>query len=137
MQIPIVIHKDNGGIYGVTVPDIAGCHSAGDTIDDAIANAKEAILAQLLAMLDRDRSPNISVSSIEELQKKEEYANATWGLVDVDLTALDKTPERVNISLPRSLLRRIDNHVEAKHETRSGFLARAAINELARDQGKS
>ena len=29
--------------FGVVVPDIPGCHSAGDTLEEAYANAKEAI----------------------------------------------------------------------------------------------
>jgi metal-responsive CopG/Arc/MetJ family transcriptional regulator len=52
-------------------------------------------------------------------------------LVEVDISKLDSKPERVNISLPRFILSRIDEYVAAKHETRSGFLARAAINEMA------
>ncbi len=29
--------------YGVVVPDLPGCFSAGDTLDEAMLNAKEAI----------------------------------------------------------------------------------------------
>ena len=29
--------------YGVVVPDLSGCFSAGDTLDEAMENAKEAI----------------------------------------------------------------------------------------------
>ena len=47
MQFPIAIHKDDGTSYGVTVPDVPGCHSFGDTIDEAIQNAKEAITSHL------------------------------------------------------------------------------------------
>jgi len=27
MQFSVAIHKDEGSVYGVTVPDISGCHS--------------------------------------------------------------------------------------------------------------
>ncbi len=40
MKYPIAIHKDEDSCYGVTVPDIPGCFSAGDTIDKAVINAK-------------------------------------------------------------------------------------------------
>lgn len=133
MQFPIVIHKDPESVYGVIVPDIPGCHSWGETIDDAIRNAKEAIVTHLETMLELGQMPDISASSIEELRKKKEYKGAMWGLVDVDLSELDKTPERVNISLPRFVLHRIDEYVKKQHETRSGFLARAAIKELAHE----
>lgn len=41
------IHKGQGTVYGVTVPDIPGYHSYGESVEDAIKNAKEAILGHL------------------------------------------------------------------------------------------
>jgi predicted RNase H-like HicB family nuclease len=39
-----VVHRDRpGGPCGVTVPDLPGCFSAGDTLAEALANAREAI----------------------------------------------------------------------------------------------
>lgn len=134
MQFPIAIHKDEGSVYGVIVPDIPGCHSWGDTIDDAIRNAKDAIFDHLELLLELGEKTEIHPSNIENLRKEAEYKEATWGLVEVDLSKLDSKPERVNISLPRFILNRIDEYVSSKHETRSGFLARAAINEMAHEQ---
>lgn len=56
MQFPIAIHKDEGSVYGVTVPDIPGVHSWGDTVDKAIRNTREAIAGHLqtLAELGED-----------------------------------------------------------------------------------
>lgn len=31
MKYPIAIHKDKNSCYGVTIPDLPGCFSAGDT----------------------------------------------------------------------------------------------------------
>jgi predicted RNase H-like HicB family nuclease len=42
MEIPVAIFKDKGSVYGVNVPDIRGCHSWGNTIDEALKNTKEA-----------------------------------------------------------------------------------------------
>jgi metal-responsive CopG/Arc/MetJ family transcriptional regulator len=47
-------------------------------------------------------------------------------LVDLDLTRIDPAPKRVNISLPGSLLSQIDDYAQARHLSRSGFLAKAA-----------
>lgn len=134
MLLPIVVHKDDESVYGVTVPDIAGCYSWGETIDEAIINAKEAIVAHLETQLELGESPEVVASSIDELKENKDYSGATWALVDVDLSVLDSKPERVNVSIPRFILHRIDKHVKKQHETRSGFLARAAINELAHEQ---
>ena len=34
MRYPVVIHKDENSDFGVMVPDIPGCYSAGDTYDE-------------------------------------------------------------------------------------------------------
>lgn len=51
MRYPIVIHKDKGTDFGVIVPDVAGCFSAGDTQEEAIKMAREAIECHLEGML--------------------------------------------------------------------------------------
>jgi len=43
MNYPIVIHKDKGTDYGVTISDLPGCFSAAATMDEAIAMARKAI----------------------------------------------------------------------------------------------
>ncbi len=47
MRYSVVIHKDPDSDYGVTVPDLPRCFSAGDTMDDALAQAVEAIECHL------------------------------------------------------------------------------------------
>jgi len=45
MRYPIAIESgDSKHAYGVVVPDLPGCFSAGDTLDEALTNAREAIL---------------------------------------------------------------------------------------------
>ena len=46
--------KGEDTAYGVVVPDIPGCFSAGDTLDEAIVNAEEAIVLQLEDMIERN-----------------------------------------------------------------------------------
>jgi hypothetical protein len=54
------------------------------------------------------------------------YQGGAWLLVDIDLSRVDSTPQRVNISLPRSPLLEIDGYAKAHGVTRSGFLSEAA-----------
>lgn len=133
MDLPVVIHKDDGSVYGVTVPDIPGCHSWGDTIDEAMRNAREAIYSHIETLLELGEEVNVGSSSIEELSKDPEYAGGFWGLVEVDLSKLDTKPERINISMPKFILNKIDSYVATRHETRSGFLARAALHAISKE----
>ena len=38
-----LIHKDSGSCYGVSFPDVPGVVTAGDTLDEAIAQAGEVL----------------------------------------------------------------------------------------------
>ena len=42
MSIQAVIYQDESGAYCAEVPAFPGCHSCGDTYDEAVVNIKEA-----------------------------------------------------------------------------------------------
>ena len=53
MHYPIAIETGTDTqAFGVIVPDLPGCFSAGDTLDDAMTNAKEAIELWLEVAID-------------------------------------------------------------------------------------
>ncbi|SAK59863.1 hypothetical protein AWB75_02479 [Caballeronia catudaia] len=131
MEFALAIHKDPESCYGVTVPNVPGVFSAGDTIDEAIQNAREAIFFHIETIIEDGADVAITSRSIEELIVDPDFAGAIWAYVEVDLSKLDSRPERINISLPRFVLHKIDSYVEARHETRSGFLARVALEAIA------
>lgn len=131
MLIPVAIHKDTDSLYGVTVPDIPGCFSAGETIEEALSNTREAVVFHLVGMLEDGEAVTVSTRQIEELAQEADYAGATWALIDVDLQRLSLKQTRFNVSWPEYLLARIDAYAEAHHETRSGLLAKAAERYLS------
>ena len=55
------------------------------------------------------------------------------GIVDVDPSRLDDEAEHVDVVLPRRVLRAIDSYAERQGETRNGFLARAALDQMRRE----
>ncbi|MRX09485.1 type II toxin-antitoxin system HicB family antitoxin [Pseudoduganella sp. FT25W] len=127
MDIPVVIFKDEGSVYGVNVPDIKGVHSWGDTIEDALKNVKEAIASHIETLLELGETIDITKNKIEDLQRNPTHAGGIWALVTLDLDKLDSKPERINISLPRFVLNKIDRYAIIRHETRSGLLSHAAL----------
>lgn len=42
-----LVHNDEGTSYGVSFPDVPGCIAAGDTFEEAIANAADAIVTMV------------------------------------------------------------------------------------------
>lgn len=113
--------------FGVVVPDLPGCFSAGDTLEDAFIQAEEAITSWIEAALDAGLSIP-KPSHIAALRSAHpEYDSWSWGVVKIDPAVLDDKMERVNISLPRRVLHRLDAQARAAGETRSGFIASLAL----------
>ena len=121
MLFPAVFHKDKSSCFGVTIPDIPGCFTAGDTLDEAIQNVQEAVECHLHG---EEFIP--SPSPLEGWLNDPKYAGGVWIMVDLDLSFLELKARRINISMPEKLLKRIDDYTERHHLSRSGFLAKAA-----------
>jgi predicted RNase H-like HicB family nuclease len=128
MKYPIAIEM--GGpkkSWGVVVPDLPGCFSAADSgIDEAIENAKEAIELWIEVVLDKEMEiPRPSM--ITDLQKKKEYKGWIWAVAEVDPALLSDEIERINITLPKRVLSRLDAKAKKAGESRSGFIAHLAL----------
>ncbi len=133
MRYPVVVHKDSNSDYGVTVPDIPGCFSAGDTMEDALEAAREAIECHLEGLLfDGEVIPE--PSPVDEHRKRKEFANGVWALVLIDLSRLESKAKRINVTLPERVLALIDKEARREGETRSGFLARVALEYIGRQK---
>ena len=135
MRYPIAIEPgDDSSAWGVVVPDLPGCFSAGDTMEEAMIHAEDAITGWIEAAID-DGQDIPAPSHIEVLRAVHpELEGWLWALVKIDPSMLDETFERVNISLPRRVLHRLDARARSAGETRSGFIARMSVEGRDRSQ---
>ena len=117
MLFPVVIHKDKDSCYGATIPDIPGCFSAGDTLEEAINNIQEAVEAHL-----EGESIIPEPSKLEALIHDPEYKDGTWVMVDIDMSFLEGRAIRINITVPSNVLHKIDQTTK----NRSAFFVKAA-----------
>jgi len=46
-QFPVIIEKDEDGFFVADCPDLAGCHTQGRTLEEAIGNIRDAIKLNL------------------------------------------------------------------------------------------
>lgn len=123
MRYPCVIEKgDDQHAYGVAFPDCPGCYSAGDTLDEALNNASEALAGWMEGMVE-EGCPLKSPSSFDEIMKDPEYKGWIFAMIDVDLDKLNGKTERINICLPSRILRRLDYLAKKNKETRSSYIA--------------
>ncbi len=126
MFYPAAIRKDPESAYGVTIPDLPGCFSAGDTIEEAISNGTEAIKFHIEGLLiDGEGIPMPNI--VETHKQNPDYTDAFWAFIPVDLSKLSGSSKRVNISIPERILGKIDTFAEKRGETRSGLLTAAAL----------
>ena len=131
MRYPIAIEPGNDTTaFGVVVPDLPGCFSAGETLDEALANAEEAIDLWIETALDHGWEIPVP-STVARVASDPDYAGWTFAVANVDPAALDDTIERVNITLPRRVLHRLDQRAKAAGESRSGFIAKLALTHAA------
>jgi len=130
MRYPVVIHKDPKSDYGVTVPDLSGCFSAGATLDEALLEVVEAIECHLEGLLiDGESIP--TPQSVEHHQSNPDYADGVWALVSIDLAKLSGKSKRVNVTLPERVLKLMDKYASDNGETRSGLITQAALEYIA------
>ncbi len=131
MLFPIVIHKDEESAYGVSVPDLPGCFSAGDTFEEAIESAREAIACHLEGLL-LDDEPIPAKTPFEAHRANKDYEDGIWAVVAIDISKLSSKAKRVNITVPARVLAIVDQAAAREGETRSGLLLRAALSYLER-----
>lgn len=130
MRYVSFIHRDDAG-YGVSFPDFPGCVSVGDTVDDAVRHACEALAFHVEGLAD-DGEPIPSPRSIDTIKADPQFADWRRGadIVLIPLLLDRGSSRRVNISLDCGLLEAIDDEARQRSMTRSAFLATAARREL-------
>lgn len=129
MLYPIAIELgDDTHAYGVTVPDIAGCFSAGDTMEEALKNVREAIELHLEGLVEDGLDIPLPTDIAAHQKNPDFAANYVWAIVEIDVTRYMGKAEKINVTLPSRLIHLIDTKIahDSRYKSRSGFLAAGA-----------
>ncbi|HLX64310.1 MAG TPA: type II toxin-antitoxin system HicB family antitoxin [Planctomycetota bacterium] len=87
MRYPIAIEwGDAKHAFGVVVPDLPGCFSAGDTLDEAISNAQKAITLSLEDRVRQGDAPP-KTKPIKTHWKKAKFKGWEWAVANVKADA--------------------------------------------------
>jgi predicted RNase H-like HicB family nuclease len=124
MRFVLVIHEEQGK-FGVTVPDLPGCFSAGDTFEDALEGAREAIHGHVELLIENGQGLP-EMRTLDEHRNNPDFADAMWGVIEVPVESYFGPAEKINITVPALTLRRIDAYAAQRGESRSRFLVKAA-----------
>ena len=124
------------GAYGVTFPDLPGCAAMGATIDEALANAAEAMRDWADATEQKGGAvpaPRARESLCEDPDASEMLGEGAL-LVRVPLVRETGRPVKANLSIDAGVLAAIDAEAKRRKLTRSAFIelmARHALPEMA------
>ena len=104
------------GAYGVTFPDLPGIVAMGETMDDALLHAEEA-LRDYVTETEADGIPVAEASPIERVSPPE---GAT--LVTVPLIRLSGRTVRANLTLDEGVVAFMDSEARRRQMTRKAFV---------------
>ena len=125
-----LIHKEATSGFGVSFPDLPGCVTVGDTLEEAHKLAEEALKLHLEGMAE-DGEAIPAASTLDQIMADPaNWDNQAFAMIAPPVGISRSV--RVNVSLPQDILAEIDAVAEAEGYTRSGFLAHAAKQIMAR-----
>ena len=117
---PGVFHKEDG-TYWVEFPDLEGCQSFGDTLEEVHENAKEALAAYLVTLLEQKREINAPTDILDIVIPQDAFVS----LVDADLIKKSQAVKKT-LTIPSWL----NDIAETKKVNFSQTLQRALMHEL-------
>ena len=132
MRYTAFIHKDPDTVFGVSFPDVPGCIAIGDTVDEAMRNAVDALAFHLRGIgSDGDTIP--APRSPDEILADPEFEEDREGAIVASIPFVRDlgSTTRINVSLDLGLLEAIDSEARQRKQTRSAFIASAVRKELA------
>lgn len=127
-----VVEKEADSAFGVWFPDVEGCFSAGDTLDEAVANAAAALRQHVEALESAGRQLSSTRTVDAILRDRDVKATLKSGalLFAVPLLADAGRTVRINVSLDKALVDQIDEAATVRGLTRSAFIAQAAREKI-------
>jgi predicted RNase H-like HicB family nuclease len=131
MRYVAFIHKDFDSAYGISFPDLPGCISVGDTIEEAVSNGTDALAFHVRGIL-ADGDPVPVPRTPDAIMADPAFAEDREGAI-VTLVPLVRdlgSTTRINVSLDFGLLQAIDDEARQRKQTRSAFIASAVRKEL-------
>lgn len=119
---PAVFHKEDGS-YWVEFPDLEGCQSYGDTLEETVEFAQEALGLYIASKIDADEQVK-APSDIENIDCEDGFVS----YVSADINKYRKKNKAVKKTL--TIPEWLNEEAEKKHINFSSVLQKALMNEL-------
>lgn len=121
------VHKDNEAGYWCDFPDLPGCFSDGDNLEDLMKNAANALELWLESAIAHNEALPESSDAVE--LKKKADASEFPVLLTVPVTGyLKDEPERINITSTKSKIAEITAFAKRVKRTRSELMVNTTLD---------
>jgi predicted RNase H-like HicB family nuclease len=137
MNYPVLITKKStenslASNYTFSVVDLPGCQTTAKTMDEGLAKLNDVITSHLSILVEYgEQVPH--AQSIEFHMKNTTDLAPIWAMIAFDIVPFLGKSQKINVTLPELLIKRIDDRVNksSDYKSRSGFIAQACMTELA------
>lgn len=129
MKYPVAVWNTDG-VYTAEVPDLPGVITEADSIAELENSVKEAAAGWMECELDASNDIPLP-TSVENHMDNPDYKDCLWLLCEFSMDAISDKAERVNITLPTRVLRRLDYLAHTAGDSRSGYIARMVVSQRA------
>jgi len=121
-----------GDGWDVVFPDLPGCVSQGDSVEDAMRNATEALALHIEGMVAEGLTlpaPSSLTAPLPDWLRESAMVGEVQALLQVEVPGRST---RINITMDVGLVDRLDAAARQDGTTRSGYLAQAVREKLQR-----
>jgi len=132
-----LLHTAEEGGFCVEVPDVDGCITEGESIEECQAMAADALRLMLEDDVAAGKPLPYKTEWPEILEKADQDMGPVATVLPIEVIFPDRKhtpPRRLSISLPESVCETIDSFLVQAGTTRSGLLATAALEYIARQR---
>lgn len=135
VHYPLYVQRRDGQGYRGRFADFPWIEVEGDTFDDLTRDAERVVQRLYHRSEQIIPAPTDDTSKLQALEMDD--GQGLWMFVDVDLTAVQSHSVLVQVRLRKSVLQEVDLAAQKRHVSRSAYIARACVHELARacDEG--
>ncbi|KVF79229.1 hypothetical protein WS75_05525 [Burkholderia sp. FL-7-2-10-S1-D7] len=130
MKYPVYITRRGNPRYHGALPDFPEIEVEGGSYDELRVAAAQ----QVVACYDGSRRlvppPTTDMSILQASDI--DVGDGIWRFFDIDLTGMTSSSERIELCLPKCVVRDIDLKASALHTTRDAFVSMACANAIDR-----
>ena len=130
MKYPVYITRHGNPRYRGALPDFPEIEVEGGSYDELLVAAAQ----QIMACYDRsERLVPPPTTDMSILQASDiDVGDGIWRFFDIDLTGITSSSVRIELCLPKCVVRDIDLKASALHTTRDAFVSMVCANAIDR-----